>query len=265
MNLELLNRGLGAQKRSAIIWGCALIALTISVLAIWPSMSESGSLDTLVGGMSPELIAALGLEGLGSAAGFLNGNLYALFLPLLLAVLGIMHSNALTAGDEDAGRLELLLALPISRLSVYLSRFVALMLVLAVIATLIGATVGFGAPMFDMDLKIAGVVAATLGVFLLALFHAAVAFALAGVGLRTGAVLAGSLGVLVLGYVAYALLPMIEALQSLATASPWHWALGNQPLDNGFNATGTALLIVGLLILLVVGLVAVRTRTIRTA
>lgn len=265
MNMELLNRGLGAQRRSALVWGGALLVLTVSVLAVWPSMSASGSLDTLVSGMSPELIAALGLEQFGSAAGFLNGNLYALFLPLLFAVLGIMHTNALTAGDEDAGRLELLLALPISRVGVYLSRFVAVVLVLAAIAALIGVAVGVGAITLEMDLTITGVVAATLSVFLLALFHAAFAFALAGLGLRAVAVLAGSLGVLVLGYVTTALLPMIDSLSEVATASPWHWALGGQPLENGFDGAGIAMLIAGQLVLLVVGLLAIRRRTIRTA
>ncbi|MGO2520856.1 MAG: ABC transporter permease subunit [Microbacterium sp.] len=265
MNRELLNRGLGAQRRSALVWGGALLVLTVSVLAVWPSMSESGSLDALVSGMSPELIAALGLEQFGSAAGFLNGNLYALFFPLLFAVLGIMHMNALTAGDEDAGRLELLLALPISRVSVYLNRFIAVVLVLAAITMLVGGAVGIGAMTLDMDLDITGVVAATLSIFLLAVFHAALALALAGLGLRAVAVLAGSLGVLVLGYVASTLLPLIDSLDGVAAASPWHWALGEQPLENGFDGTGIALLLGGQLILLVVGLVAVRRRTIRTA
>ena len=45
MNAELLNRGLGAQRRSALVWGIALLILTASVLAVWPSMNESGSLE----------------------------------------------------------------------------------------------------------------------------------------------------------------------------------------------------------------------------
>lgn len=265
MNGELLVRGLGAQRRGALIWSGALVVLAASVLAVWPSMSESGSLDSLVDGMSPELISALGLETLASPSGFLNGNLYALFLPLLFAVLGIMHMNALTAGDEDAGRLELLLALPVGRVSVYLSRFVAVVLVLAVVALLVGATVGFGASAVGMELDGAGVVAATSSILLLAVFHAALALALAGLGLRAGVVLAGSFGVLVLGYVAYALLPMIEAIDHLAAVSPWHWALSGMPLENGFDGTGIALLAGGSVVLVAVGLVAIRRRTIRTA
>lgn len=265
MNAELVNRGLGAQRRGALIWGIALLILTASVLAVWPSMRESGSLDALVSGMSPELISALGLEALASPAGFLNGNLYALLLPLLFGVLGVVHMNALTAGDEDAGRLELLLALPVNRVSVYLSRFVAVVLVLAAVGIVVGATVGFGGAAFDMELDAAGVVAVTVSVFLLALFHAALALALAGVGLHAGVVLAASFGVLIVGYLAHALLPTINSLSDLAAASPWHWALGEHPLENGFDGAGVALLVGGTILLVVVGLIAVRQRTIRTA
>ena len=265
MRLELLTRAIAAQRRSAIVWALALLALTASVLAVWPAMNESGSLDSLTKGLSPELIAALGLGSLASPAGFLNGNLFALLLPLVFGVLGIMHTNALTAADEDAGRLELLLALPVSRVGVYLSRFVAVALVLAVNALLVGATVLFGAPAFDMELETEGVIAATLSLYLLALLHAGLVLALAGVGLRGGVVLAISFGVLVLGYLAHALLPMIESVSKLSGLSPWHWALGESPLENGYDWTGSGMLLASAALLVVIGLIGVRRRTIRTA
>jgi ABC-2 type transport system permease protein len=265
MTAELLNRGLGALRRGALIWAAALLLLVLSVLAMWPSLKESGSLESLVAGMSPELTAALGLEAYGSPAGFLNGNLYAVFLPCLFAVLGIVQMNALTAGDEDAGRLELLLALPVSRVGVYFARFGSVALVLAAIAALIGATVGFGAPAFDMDLLTAGVVAVSASMFLLALFHAALTLALAGLGLRGPVVLATSFTVLALGYVLHALVPMVESLKGFAAASPWHWALGEQPLTSGFDGAGSALLVGGSVLLVIVGMLGVRRRTIRTA
>ena len=149
MNAELLKRGLGAQLRSSLIWGISMVALTASVVAGWPSLSRSGSLDSRVAGLPPDLVSALGLTDFGSPAGFLNGNLYAVFLPLLFTVLGTVQMNALTAGDEDAGRLELLLALPVARPVVYLSRYAGVALVLGVLAAATGATVGITAPVFD--------------------------------------------------------------------------------------------------------------------
>lgn len=265
MTLELFRRGLGAQLRSGLVWAIALVLLTVSVLATWPELSASGSLDQLLSGLSPEMIAALGLADFGSPAGYLNGNLYALLLPLLFGVLGIMHMNGLTAGDEDAGRLELLLALPVRRTTVYLARFAAVGVVLVAVGALVGATVVFGAPAFDMDLDAGGVIAATTGIMLLGLFHAALVLALAGLGLRSAPVLGVSFGVLILGYLVHALLPMIDARGDLVWLSPWHWALGGQPLVDGFDARGCTLLASGTAVLVVVGLLAVRRRTIRTA
>ena len=228
-------------------------------------MRDSGSLDGMVSALSPQLSAALGLQELASPAGFLNGNLYALLLPLLFGVLGIMLANALTAGDEDAGRLELLLALPVSRVSVYAARFAAVAVMILVIALLVGATVSLGGSALGMELDRAGIAAATVGMLLLALFHAALALALAGLGLPSGTVFAVSFAVLLLGYLAYALLPLVASTADLGTVSPWHWALGGQPLVNGFKDMGIAQLAGGTVVLAAAGLTAIGRRTIRNA
>ena len=265
MTLELLIRALGAQRRGGLIWALCLVALAGSVVALWPSMSESGSLDAMVEGLSPELVSALGLANLGSPVGFLTGNLYALALPLAFCALGILHMTALTAGDEDAGRLELLLALPVGRTRVYLTRVLAVAIVLALVSLAVGAVVGFGGAAFDMDLDGEGVAAVTVALFGLALFHAALAFGLAGVGLRAPAVSGASFGVLGAGYLAHAVLPLVKDFEDAALASPWEWALGEHPLKNGFDAPGLAALAAGVVVFVAIGLIAVRRRTIRTA
>ncbi len=264
MNPVLVQEGLGAQRRSGLIWSGALLALTLSVLALWPSMSDTGSLDSLIEGLSPELIAAFGLADFGTPVGFLTGNLYALVLPLALSALGILHITRLTAADEDAGRLELLFALPVGRVSVYLSRFAAVALVLAAVSAVVGLAVGLGAVAFDMELDTSGVAGITVGLFLLALFHAGLAMALAGCGLRGPTVLAGGFGVLIAGYLMHAVLPMVADLADVAQASPWHWALGGQPLANGLDPAGAGLLLAGSLAFLAVALVTISRRTIRT-
>ncbi len=264
MNRELLLRALGAQRRSGLIWMICLAALAGSVVALWPSMSESGSLDAMVEGLSPDLVAALGLADLGSPVGFLTGNLYAMVLPWAFCALGIMHMTTATAGDEDAGRLELLLALPVSRTQVYLTRVVAVAIVVALTNLAVGAVVGFGGAAFDMDLDADGVAAVTAALFMLALFHAALAFALAGVGLRAPAVSGISFAVLGVGYLAHAMLPLVADAKDAALASPWEWALGGQPLKNGFDGPGLAALGAGIVVFAAIGLIAVRRRTIRT-
>ena len=265
MNVTLVIHALRAQLRGVLIWCGVLVALALSVVALWPSMNETDSLGQLIGGLPPDLISAFGLEDFGSPVGYLNGQLYAVVLPLALSAMGIMHATALTAGDEDAGRLELLLALPVSRVAVYLSRFVAVALALAVVSAIVGASVWGTAAAVDMELDAAGVLGVTVAIFCLALFHVGLAFALAGCGLRGGAVLGGAFGALGLGYVGYAILPLVADLADVAQVSPWHWGLAEHPLANGLDAAGTALLVAGTAVLVGVGVLAVGRRTIRTA
>lgn len=265
MSIELFRRALAAGRRGSLIWGAALLALTLTVMSVWPALDESGGLDSIADGFSPELLTALSMEDFASPVGYLNGQLYAMLLPLLVGALAIMQTNSLTAGDEDAGRLELLLALPVSRTGVYLTRFAAVTLTLAILGAVLAATVVFSAGPFDMELETDGVLAATSMVFLLALFHAALALALAGLGMRGPAVLGASFGVLVLGYLVHALLPLVESLEDFAAVSPWEWALGGNPLADGFDGTGVVFLAIGIVLLVGVGLFGVRRRTIRTA
>ena len=261
----LFRSALVTQRRSALIWAGALALLTLSVVSVWPSMSASGSLDQLTGSLSPEVASALGLEDFGTPIGFLNGNLYAVFLPLLFGALGLVAATGLSAGDEDAGRLELLLALPVSRRSVYLSRFAAVACVLLFCSVVTALVVVGSAPAFDLDLPTTGVVAVTWSMLLLGLLHAALAFGLAGLGLRAPVVVGVTGAVLLGGYLLHAMAPLSETLQPAQNLSPWFWALGHNPLAHGFGALGVLSLVAATVIALAVGLVFVARRTIRNA
>ena len=111
---ELLIRGVHALRRSAIWWGLAIVTFSLVNLAFWPSLEGSEALESLEG-MSEGLLEAFGAQDIATPAGYLDGQLFALMLPLLLSGMAIAGVTAITSGDEDAGRLELLHALPVTR------------------------------------------------------------------------------------------------------------------------------------------------------
>lgn len=264
ITLELVRRAFAAQLRSGLVWIAVLVLLTLSVMATWPAMQDSGALDQITEALPADLIQALGLSGFATPEGYLNGNLYALLLPALAGVLGVMQVTALTAGDEDAGRLELLLALPVGRVQVFATRLVAVLIVLSLAVGFVGATVLGSASAFDMDLDVGGVVGATLAVLALGALHAALAFGLAAAGLRAPIVLALSLGVLVLGYLAFALLPLVGAPDAVQAITPWYWAFGHEPLTEGVDWPGLALLAGTGLVVAIAGSIVLPRRTIRS-
>ncbi|WP_411080520.1 ABC transporter permease [Streptomyces sp. cmx-18-6] len=262
---EIFRRGVQIQKRILLAWSAALVVLALAVVGAWPSMESSGALEDFTSGVSPEVAAAFGIDQISSASGYLKGNLYAVLLPLLLGLMAVSATTALTGGDEEAGRLELLLALPVARRRVFLLRFLCVAFGLAFTSVLVWLAVYGSVVTYDMDVSTGGVAAVTLTVALLAVVHAGIAYAVVGFGLGRGPALGVAAGVLIVGYLLHAIAPMSDALKPLANVSPWEWALGSDPLLNGIPWGGVALLVAVAVAVVGVGTYAVDRRDIKNA
>jgi ABC-2 type transport system permease protein len=262
---ELVVRATLAVRRSALWWTVGIVALALVTVAFWPSLEGTDALRELGGG-SEDFLEAFGAQNIASPDGYLDGQLYALMLPLLLSGMAIAHVTGLTSGDEDAGRLELLHALPVRRRAVWVTRFAAVTIVQLVVAAIASALVALSLGPFSFDEVGAGsVVAATMACGLLAVFHAGVGFLAAALGCRRGLAAGMAVLVLVAGYVLSFIVPLAEGLSGARRWSPWDWALGPQPVSDGVSPARLALLAVVTAVLVVAGLVAIEHRDIRPA
>jgi len=260
-----VRRGAAAVRRSGSWWGFGIVAFALVNLAFWPSLEESGSLAELEDSMG-SMLEAFGAQGLSTPAGYLDGQLYAFLLPLLFSGAAIAMISALTSGDEDAGRLELLHALPIRRTTLWLARLGAATLVLAaIVVTTAVLVVASLAPFSLEDAGYGRVLAATAACGALALFHGTVAYALGGLGSSRGLALGGAIGVLVVGYVVAFVLPIAAGLAWVRGLSPWHWAIGEQPVSDGISPAPFTLLLAVTALLIALGTWGVTHRDIRTA
>jgi ABC-2 type transport system permease protein len=264
LNREIVTRGATALRRSTIWWGIGIAVLTITTTAFWPSLEGSAALDSFDDMGS--LLEAFGAQNMGTPAGYLDGQMFAIMLPLLLSGLAIAGVTALTSGDEDAGRLELLHALPVSRQAIWLSRWLAAMLTLLAVTAATALVMVVFLPIFSLEEVGAwSVIAATFGCALLAAFHAAVGFVAGALGARRGAAVGVSVCVLVAGYVLGLLAPIADGLHWTRRLSPWYWALGEQPVSNGLQPGWLALLAGVTAVLVVVGDRGIGRRDIRNA
>ena len=115
---ELTRRELGDRRRALVGWCVGTVAYVTLIAAIFPSVGGSRSIDKLVQNYPDVLKSLFGIAGggsLSSGAGFLDAELFGFMLPLLVLVLAIGAGARTFAGEEDAGRLELLLAYPVRR------------------------------------------------------------------------------------------------------------------------------------------------------
>lgn len=261
---ELVVGGVRAVRRSAIWWSVGIATFIVVNLAFWPSLEGSEALEGFED--MADLMEAFGAQNIATPSGYVDGQVYALLLPLLLSALAITLASGLTAGDENTGRLELLHALPVGRRQVWLARWSAAALVLVGVGAVGGVSTLVSLPLFSLTEVSAGrVVMATLGCVLLAAFHGAVAYAVAGFGGSRGMSAGAGVVVLVVGYVMSFVLPLADALSRARDLSPWYWALGDQPVTDGIDAWRLVLTAVLAAVFVGLGTWAIDHRDIHTA
>jgi len=263
-NRELVARGAATLRRSTIWWSLGIAVLTITTIGFWPSLEGSEALKSFDDMGS--VMEAFGAQNMGTPAGYLDGQMFAIMLPLLLSGMAIAGLTALTSGAEDAGRLEFVHALPVSRQAVWIGRWLAAMLMLLAVTLATALVMVVFLPIFSLEeVSRWSVIAATIGCAVLAAFHAAVGFAAGALGARRGTAVAISVCVLVAGYVLGLLAPLADGLGWTRKLSPWYWALGEQPVSNGLHPAWLTLLVAVTAVLVIVGEQAIDRRDIRTA
>jgi ABC-2 type transport system permease protein len=129
------------------------------------------------------LIKNLGGGNAGVNAGFLSAMFF--FLPLFLMAFAVTQVSG-WSGDEQDGRLELVLATPQSRMTVLLGRFAALATATVVIAVVTLLACFASAAAAGLNLDAGNLAAATLGMIPLGLLMAAIGYLASG-WLRTAA------------------------------------------------------------------------------
>jgi ABC-2 type transport system permease protein len=259
----LAGHDLASLKRATLWWTIGILSFALLNLAFWPSLEGSDAMKAFDDMGS--LLEAFGAQNMGTAAGYLDGQMFALMLPMLLAGMAIGTVSGRTAGDEDQGRLEVLLSLPVRRRDVWLSRCLSCLAAVIAVASCAAALMVLGRDLFSLEeVPASAVLGATAGAVAIAALGAAVTYAAAGAGASRGASAGIGATVVIASYVMAYLAPLADDLQGVRSWSPWHWALGEQPVSDGVDA-GSLLAVVAIAVALVIGgTVAVGRRDVRS-
>ena len=188
----------------------------------------------------------LGIErgGLGSAAGYVQVELFSLMVPLLLIGYMIAGGSAATAGEQEAGTLEFLLSQPVSRRRVLLEKYLGLGTALAVISIAFVAVLIISTCLFALDIGIPNLLAATASAYMLGLLFGAVTL-LAGCITGHRALAAGiASAAAVSAYLLSTLATLVVGLKRFRPLSPFWWYSGHDPLRAGLEPLHVGLLLV---------------------
>jgi ABC-2 type transport system permease protein len=256
------------RRRAWIWWTIALVLTAIMIVGSFGAIEGQDALDESFEDIPESVRVLMGIDDeltLTSPAGYLNSQWFANMFPILLSIYGIGLGARLLAGEEGAGRLELLLAHPVARARLLSVRWWAALLLLAALFVVPTVVLLAMAPALDLSgIGMAALSAASASSLLLALLHTAVTYGVGawtgsrGVALAAGSALTGG------GFLLQSLANLSEALRPIRWLSPWHWFIDARPIVDGWSAM--ALPTVGTLVVsacvVVLGMARFQTRDI---
>jgi len=255
VHADVLTRAVRDHRRSLVAWAVGIGLYVMLIVAVWPSIRDSGQLKTAFEDYPDALKEFFGGEAsfdFATAAGFLNAELFSLMLPLLLSVLAIGFGASILAGEEERGLLDLVLSYPVPRARLVWEKGASLVVGLGVMAAMTAATLlGVGA-IVDVDVRASNLVAAITGSVLVA---GAMGFVALAVGAWRGsraAAIGVAAAVFGASYLLQVLAGFVDALQPTRWVSATYLANGSMPVRNGWPVVEFCVLAMISAVLLVV-------------
>jgi len=129
--MSIIRSELQVRSRATLGWVVGVVLLVVMIIAFYPAVRNLSSLDAIYAGLPKALQGLLGGSDLVSPTGYLRTQLFAFFLPVVLLIFGMGRGAATLAGEEEDRTLDLLLAQPISRVSLYVTKSITLVIWMA--------------------------------------------------------------------------------------------------------------------------------------
>ncbi|TDW29814.1 ABC transporter permease subunit [Cryobacterium psychrophilum] len=232
MRSDIARIDLRLRRRSMIWFAVGLAAYAYLIVAMYPLVKSDQSLGSLTAD-NPTVAALLGVSGsLTSPVGWINGNLYTNFLPLMILLVTIGYGASSLAGQSEAGSLGLIATLPISRRSIVQQKALALAL-LALPLTLVTLACILIGRFYDLSLPIGAVVGTTFAVWLMCVDFGLAALLIGVLSGSRGLAMGLASAIAAASFLISSLAPIVDAVHSIRWMSLFYWAVGSNQLTDG--------------------------------
>lgn len=259
---NVFTKMLWDQRRGIVIWTVSIAAVGVAYAAFYPTMNNP-DMAAVMENYPQAVLDALGFTDITSPAGYLGSTTYGLLGPVLIIIFGATLGARAIAGEEEAGRLDVLLAHPVERWQAVLQRAAAIAVALALsgVVLWLAMVVAAGPAQYE-SIGVENLAAATLQMVLLGLLFACLALMVGAVTGSRGLAWGITALIAILSYFANTLGPSVEAIAWTQDISPFHFFSGGRPLVEGWQLTDALVLLAMSVILVAVAVVGFRRRDI---
>jgi ABC-2 type transport system permease protein len=241
------------QRRLLLGWTIGISAVGVLYAGFYPTVNTP-EMRAALDAYPQAVLDAIGFVDVSTAAGYVGATSFGILGSILIVIFAAAVGSGAIAGEEESGRLDLLLAHPVTRWSVLLQRFAALVVGMLLVTAVLCAALLAIAGLFQLDsIGVANMAAASIHLAALGTCFGALALA-AGAALgRRGAAL-GLLAIVGVGtYFGNNLAGSVDAIAWMRDVSPFRYYSGGMPLVNGLQLGDVAVLVVASVVLVGLG------------
>jgi len=233
--MTLIKKEFLARRTSLIVYCLVIILMTWMYIGLYPTIqAQSAALTKAVSSFGPT-IKAFGIKAINfdTLENFLAVELFGITWPVLAITFVIARAGQSLAGETEKGTIGTLLALPISRARLYLSKYLA---GLGAIVIFVAAT-SFTAPLIASAYHIANLPSRYLTVSVLCLLFSWAIYSLAmlfsAIFDEKGRVYTVTGGLLLVMYVANVITELTDKIDWLKYGSFFHYFAAATALSTG--------------------------------
>ena len=257
---SLAAKAISDKQAVALLAAYGLFVLTIIMGPMFNALA--GSLGDVVASMPDAVLAMVGFADYSTPTGWYHGEVLSITGPAIFAIVAVGAGVAL-ATEEKRRTIAVLLSAPVPRSKVAAAKIAALVELTILCGFLLFGGIWLGSIIGGLGIDVSNIASASVLQAGLGLVFGAAAFAVAGCTGRSNAAAWTGTGVALGGWAIATFAGVNDNLDWLARLSPFHWALGNYPLDNGMNWGGLIALVVSSCVLVVVGWLGYQRRDLR--
>lgn len=223
--------------KGTLSWAIGTLAITVIELFVYPTVKKSAAaMPQLLESMPEAFKSIFRMTDYMSGPGFLGAELFSMVIPLIFIAVGANAGARVTAEEETTGTADLLLALPISRTKIILTKTIACLALVAALAILLTITLIIGVGVVDLVTPTYGLIAGGVQAALIGALFTGVGLLVGALTGRRGMALGVSIALAIATWILYSLAPLVDWLEHWLWINPFQWAIGNDPLRNGIDS-----------------------------
>ncbi len=243
--------------------GMAIAAVALAVMLLL-AMSVYASFDFTLYDDLPEAFRSLmSIPDNADAASLAIGVLFGLYGAFAISGLAISMGSNSIAGEERAGTIGLLLSNPKSRTNILMSKIANMVLLTALITFSLFVAAYAVAAVLDVALGDMRLGPYTIHLWANTLFYGMLAFAIGAWTGSKGMASGIPAGLMIIGFIAVGIFPLIEGWENVAKVFPWYYFDGADPMRLGLSFGHLAVLLGGSAVLGVAAWIGVNRRDLK--